>query len=138
MSPARRPRLHLQTSTKGRTMPADGYIDLYLLPVPSDRLDDYRAHATTFGEVVLAHGGLAYREFLADDPGEAFAAMPVREGDVLTAAVAEFTDREHRDAVMAKVLEDERLTPLMAATEQLGDMEHMRYGGFRTIVRPGA
>jgi uncharacterized protein YbaA (DUF1428 family) len=115
----------------------DGYVDLYLLPVPRDRLDEYRAQATTFGEVALQHGALAYREFLADDPGEAFAAMAVREGDVLTAAVAEFTSREHRDEVMRRVLEDPRVTGLMEG-DPLADLEQMRYGGFRTIVRPAA
>ncbi len=118
-------------------MASDGYVDLYLLPVPEDRLDAYRTQATTFGEVALEHGALGYRELVADDLGEAFAAMPVREGDVLTAAVAEFTDREHRDAVMAKVLEDPRVTALMEG-DPLADLERMAYGGFRTFVRPGA
>jgi uncharacterized protein YbaA (DUF1428 family) len=117
-------------------MPTPGYVDLYLLPVPEDRLDAYRAQATTFGEVALAHGALSYREFVADDPDEALAAMAVREGDVLTAAVAEFTSREHRDEVMRDVLEDPRVKELMDR-EQPADMERMRYGGFRTIVSPG-
>jgi uncharacterized protein YbaA (DUF1428 family) len=38
-----------------------GYVDIYLLPVPEDRLDEYRHHATTFGRIVKEYGGLSYR-----------------------------------------------------------------------------
>jgi uncharacterized protein YbaA (DUF1428 family) len=68
----------------------------------------------------------------ADDLGEGFTAE-ARDGEVLTAAVAEFRSREHRDEVMAKVLADERVTTLMAA-DPLADMGRMRYGGFATFV----
>ncbi len=113
------------------TRTVDGYVDLYLLPVPEARMDAYRGHATTFGAVVKEHGGLGYREFRAEDAGEGFSAP---EGTVLTAAVAEFTSREHRDEVMAKVLADPRVVALEG--EALADMSLMRYGGFRTFVDP--
>jgi uncharacterized protein YbaA (DUF1428 family) len=110
----------------------EGYVDLYLLPVGADSLDAYRQQATLFGQVVKEHGGLGYREFVADDPGQGFA---VREGAVLTAAVAEFSSREHRDEVMEKVLKDPRVSQMMEG-DQIGDMADMRYGGFRTFVAP--
>ncbi len=107
----------------------DGYVDLYLLPVPEAKMDAYHQQATTFGVAVKEHGGLAYREFRADDLGEGFSAP---DGTVLTAAVAEFSSREHRDEVMAKVLADPRMVALEG--EPLADMSLMRYGGFRTFV----
>ena len=110
----------------------NGYADLYLLPVPERALDAYREQASTFGAVAKEHGALAYREFRADDLGEGFTAA-TGEGEVLTFAVAEFRSREHRDEVMAKVLEDPRVTALMDA-EPLADMSRMRYGGFTTFV----
>ena len=90
----------------------------------------YRDQASTFGAVVKEHGALGYREFRADDVGEAFTAG---EGEVLTAAVAEFRSREHRDEVMAKVLADPRVTALMEG-EPLANMDAMRHGGFATFV----
>ena len=113
------------------TTPEDGYVDIYLLPVPERHLVAYREQATTFGQVAREHGALGYREFRGDDLGSGLRAG---EGEVLTAAVAEFRSRAHRDEVMAKVLADPRVTTLMEG-EQLADMDQMRYGGFETFVR---
>jgi uncharacterized protein YbaA (DUF1428 family) len=109
-----------------------GYVDIYLLPVQAERLDDYAAQATSFGAIVKEYGGLGYREFRADDVGDAFAA---EDGLTMTAAVAEFESREHRDEVMGKVMEDPRVVA-MTEGEQLADMSAMRYGGFETFVQP--
>jgi uncharacterized protein YbaA (DUF1428 family) len=110
----------------------EGYVDLYLLPVPSAALDSYRDQAVAFGTIVKEHGALGYREFRGDDLGERFA---VGDGRLLTAAVAEFASRAHRDEVMGRVMADPRVAALMAA-DPLADMDEMRYGGFATFVDP--
>ena len=107
----------------------DRYIDLYLLPVPEESIDAYTEQAGTFGEVAREHGALNYREFRAEDLGEGFDA---EDGLVLTAAVAEFTSRAHRDEVMEKVLADPRVKELEG--QEVADMSAMRYGGFETLV----
>ena len=114
-----------------RSMETNGYVDIYLLPVPEARLEAYRQQASTFGAVAREHGALGYREFLGDDLGDRLA---IEDGMVLTAAVAEFDSRAHRDEVMARVLEDPRVTALMQG-EPVADMDRMRYGGFRTFVQ---
>lgn len=108
------------------------YIDLYLLPVREDRLDAYRDQALAFGTVAREHGALSYREFRGEDLGEGFSAA-AGEGQLLTAAVVEFTSRAHRDEVMGKVMADPRVESLMLG-EPLADMDAMRYGGFETFV----
>ncbi len=113
-------------------MSAQGYVDLYLLPVPEDNLDPYREQATEFGAVALEHGASSYREFRADDLGDDWATPP---GHVLMAGVVEFASRQQRDEVMAKVMADARVVA-MADAPQLADMAHMRYGGFATFVQP--
>ncbi len=110
----------------------NGYVDLYVLPVVERTIEAYREQAATFGAVAREHGALGYREVRADDLGEGFAAE-ARDGEVLTAAIAEFRSREHRDEVMPKVLADERVTALMAS-DPIADMSRMRYGGFATFV----
>ena len=107
----------------------DGYVDIYLLPVPEDDMEAYREQASAFGAVVKEYGGLRYREFRGDDLGEAFGA----EEGVLTAAIAEFESREHRDVVMEKVMDDPRVKELLAG-EELADMSRMRFGGFEALV----
>ena len=109
-----------------------GYVDIYLLPVPETNIDAYRDQATTFGQVAKEHGALSYREFRADDLRVGFS---VDEGKVLTAAVAEFESRTHRDEVMDKVMKDDRVNALMQG-DDLADMQQMRYGGFETFVNP--
>ena len=109
-----------------------GYVDIYLLPVPDERLGEYSEQATSFGAIVKEYGGLRYREFRADDVGESFAAG---DGLTMTAAVVEFDSRAHRDEVMGKVMEDPRVGA-MADGEQITDMSAMRYGGFETFVEP--
>ena len=120
----------MQSDTSATSAGGAAYVDIYLLPLPEKNIDAYRQQATTFGQVAREHGALSYREFRGDDLGEAWT---VRDGEVLTAAVAEFESRAHRDAVMDKVMKDPRVSKLMER-EQLADMEQMRYGGFEVLV----
>ena len=109
-----------------------GYVDLYLLPVPEARIEEYREQASAFGAVANEHGALRYREFRADDLGEGFAAS-AGDGQLLTAAVVDFESRAHRDAVMEKVMADPRVVGMTGA-DPVADMAQMRYGGFATFV----
>ena len=115
-----------------------GYVDLYLLPVPKKKLSSYRRQARAFGKVARENGALSYREFIGEDLrhsgtqslGEA---VTMGRGEVLTAAVAEFKSRRHRDRVMKRVLADARVKRMMEQ-EPLANMKQMRYGGFETFV----
>jgi uncharacterized protein YbaA (DUF1428 family) len=109
-----------------------GYVDIYLLPVPEKNLEAYRQQATTFGTVAKERGALSYREFRGDDLDDK---LKVPDGEILTAAVAEFESRAHRDAVMEKVMKDPRVTEMVEG-EQIANMGQMRYGGFQTFVNP--
>lgn len=108
-----------------------GYVDLYLLPVPEQRIEEYREQAQTFGGVARERGASSYREFRSDNLGEGFTAAA--NGHLLTAAVVEFDSRAHRDEVMARVMEDPRVKAMMDV-EPITDMDQMRYGGFQTFV----
>ena len=48
------------------------YCDGFVLPLPTSKLDEYRAQAALAGQVWREHGALEYREWIADDvkPGE--------------------------------------------------------------------
>jgi uncharacterized protein YbaA (DUF1428 family) len=55
----------------------------------------------------------------------------------MTAAVAEFDSRAHRDDVMDKVMKDPRVVAMTEdEDDQIADMGAMRYGGFETFVDP--
>ncbi len=121
--------MNLENSAAGRT---EGYVDIYLLPLPEKNLEPYRRQAVAFGKVAKEHGALSYREFLGDDLDQN---LKVQDGVLLTAAVAEFESRAHRDEVMAKVMADPRVTEMIEG-EQVADMSQMRYGGFQAFVDP--
>jgi uncharacterized protein YbaA (DUF1428 family) len=123
--------LDFQTTTTEDAMGA-GCVDIYLLPVRAERLAEYREQAATFGAIEKEYGGLGYREFRADDVGEGFAA---EDGLTMTAAVAEFDSRAHRDEVMENVIKDARVVA-MREGEELADVSATRYGGFETFVEP--
>ena len=113
-------------------MASGNYVDIYLLPVPEANIGAYAEQATTFATVAKEHGALSYREFRGDDL-DGF--IKPDDGEIMTAAVAEFESRAHRDEVMGKVMEDPRVKELIEA-EQLAEMSKMRYGGFETFVDP--
>lgn len=117
-----------------------GYVDIYLLPVPTKELQAYRRVAQEFGRIAIEHGALADREFCGDDlkhgPGMLSFATPVsaRRGETVVASVVEFKSRAHRDKVVRNMMKDERMKKLVDAGASF-DMKRMYYGGFKTFVK---
>lgn len=115
------------------------YLDLYLLSVPEANLPAYKKVAAKFGKLIKEHGALGYREFLGDDlesDGGVLSftkAVKPKEGEVIVAAIAEFTNKAHRNQVMKKLLADPRAEEL-EPNPPLFNMKKMYYGGFNLIV----
>ncbi|MGH7794891.1 MAG: DUF1428 domain-containing protein [Candidatus Binatia bacterium] len=117
----------------------NGYVDLFLLPIPKKNLAAYRRIAQRFGEIIEDHGALDYREFLGDDlKTKQVAAFPskikVKPGEVLISSVVGFRSKSHRNQVNKKAMNDPRMKALIAG-KPLFDMKRMLYGGFSTIVK---
>ena len=49
------------------------YVDGFVLPVPENRLEDYRVMAQQAGEVWMEHCALAYKECVGEDLNSEFA-----------------------------------------------------------------
>ena len=115
------------------------YADLYLLPLPKKNLARYKNIARRFGKMAREHGALDYREFQGDDlfPKGTVSftkKMPIKDDEILIAAVVDFKSRAHRDQVMKKMFTDPRMEKLMKEAP-IADMKKMAYGGFKTIVK---
>ncbi len=87
------------------------YVDGFLLAVPKDKLEEYRAAAELASTVWMEHGALSYLEALADDVpyGEVTSfprAVQAKDDEIVVFAFATYESREARDAVMAKVMAD--------------------------------
>ena len=115
------------------------YIDGFLLPVPTAKLEEYRTLAEKAAAIWVEHGALQYTECAADDMSTAFCRSFVetaeaKADETVIFAWAVFADRESRDAANAKIMADERLTSMCEETGKIFDCKRMCFGGFKTLV----
>lgn len=115
------------------------YIDGFVLPIPPERLDDYRQLVEKVAEIWKEHGALDYREYVGDDMTlEGTRSFPdllaATEDEVITFGWVAFESREARDLVNKKVAADPRMAELMASLNTGFDAARMGYGGFRPLV----
>jgi uncharacterized protein YbaA (DUF1428 family) len=114
------------------------YVDGFVLPVPKDRIEDYRRIAALAGKVWREHGALEYTECVADDvkPGELTSfpqSVQLRPDETVIFAWIVYESREHRDRVNALAMADPRLAGMDPSTMPF-DAKRMFWGGFEVLV----
>jgi uncharacterized protein YbaA (DUF1428 family) len=114
------------------------YVDGFIVPVPKQKLDDYKALARKAGDIWKEHGARAFVECVADDVpyGEVTSfprAVQVKEDEIVVFSWIVYDSRQHRDEVNAKVMADPRLNGNMA--DMPFDGKRMIFGGFKPIVQ---
>ena len=115
------------------------YVDGFLIPVPKDKLSEYRRMARKFGALWIRHGALEVHECAGDDvkPGKLTSfpqAVKLKPDEMVVFSWIVFKSRRHRDAVNKKVMAD----PLMADMNPKNvpfDVKRLIFGGFKEIVR---
>lgn len=116
------------------------YVDGFILPIPKDNVEAYRAISAMAGALWKEHGALLYKEAMLDDthPDWGMVEFPTmsgaKAGETVIIAFILFNSREHRDDVNAKVMADPRLAETMNKEDMPFDMKRMAYGGFKAIV----
>ena len=115
------------------------YVDGFIMPLPKSNVDQYRAIATTAGELWREHGALEYKECLAEDVkvGELTSfprSVKLEDDETVIFAWITYESRAHRDEVNANVMDDDRMKALMDPAGDVADMKRMIYGGFEVIV----
>ena len=116
------------------------YVDGFVLPVPKDKVEDYRKIAQRAGEVWREFGALEYVECVADDvqPGELTSfprSVDLKDDETVVFAWITFESRAERDRINAKVMKDPRMTEMPVEAKAI-DMKRMVYGGFEACRRP--
>ncbi len=114
------------------------YVDGFVVPVPKNKVADYRPMARKFGALWIQHGALELHECVGDDvkPGKLTSfpqAVKLKADEVVVFSWIVFKSRRHRDAVNKKVMAD----PLMAQADPKSmpfDGKRMFWGGFKEIV----
>ena len=114
------------------------YVDGYVLPVPKDRIEDYRRMAEQAGRIWREHGALEYRECIGEDFNAPvgipfFKQIDAKETETVVFAWIVFESRAHRDDVNAKAMNDPRITGMDLANMPF-DCRRMLYGGFEVLV----
>jgi uncharacterized protein YbaA (DUF1428 family) len=114
------------------------YVDGFVIPVQTARLDEYRRLARKAGKVWMKYGALSYVECVGDDvkPGKLTSfpqSVKLKAGEVVVFSWITFKSRKHRDAVNKKVMAD----PFMNSFDPKSmpfDGKRFFYGGFKSIV----
>lgn len=116
------------------------YVDGFLIPIPKDKVNQYREIAQKAGKVWKEYGALEYYECIGDDLDiegivsfKQAADTSVDETVVFSWIVYE--SKEQRDRINEKVMDDPRIKEMMESGPELFDYSRMAYGGFKTLVR---
>jgi uncharacterized protein YbaA (DUF1428 family) len=113
------------------------YVDGFLLAVPKQNIDAYKALAKTAGEVWKEHGALAYVECTGDDVpyGELTSfprAVQATDDEIVIFSWIVYESREQRDKINEKVMADPRV---MAQMDNMPfDGKRMIFGGFNVLL----
>ncbi|TCL74865.1 DUF1428 family protein [Rhizobium sp. BK251] len=113
------------------------YADGFVLAVPKENIEAYKEMARKAGEVWMEFGALEYAECIGDDVpyGELTSfprAVQAKEDEVVIFSWIVYENREQRDAIMAKVMVDPRISGENMVMPF--DGKRMIYGGFQTFV----
>ena len=120
------------------------YIDGFVLPVPRDRVNEYKRVAEAVAEIWKEHGALDYREYVGDDlkleGTRSFTDLvAATQDETIVFGWVVFDSREARDLANEKVAADPRMAdliaPLIDRSTPVFDAERMAYGGFQSLVR---
>ncbi len=120
------------------------YIDGFVLPVPRDRVNEYKRVAEMVAEIWKEHGALDYLEYVGDDMNRegtrSFTDLvAATEDETIVFGWVVFDSREARDLANDKVAADPRMVelidPLIDPSNPVFDAKRMAYGGFQSLVR---
>ena len=120
------------------------YIDGFVLPVPRDRMNEYKRVAAAVAQIYKEHGAIDYLEYVGDDMNREGTRsfndlVASTEDEAIVFGWVVFDSREARDQVNEKVEADPRMAdliaPLIDPSNPVFDAKRMAYGGFQSLVR---
>jgi uncharacterized protein YbaA (DUF1428 family) len=116
------------------------YVDGFVIPLPKNKIDEYRRIAEKSGEVWRDHAALEYRECVGEDlnvKGQSPFPLLIdcNADETVVFAWIVFESRAHRDEVNAKVMKDPRLAKSDPEAMPF-DCKRTAYGGFEVLVTP--
>ena len=115
------------------------YVDGYVLPVPKNKIADYRRLAQKAGKIFRELGALEYHECVGDHLDVPFGlpfptGIRTKPGETVVFSYIVYKSRAHRDKVNAKIMRDPRMAALCDPKDMPFDCKRMLWGGFKTMV----
>jgi uncharacterized protein YbaA (DUF1428 family) len=115
------------------------YVDGFVIPIPKNKIDEYRKVAEFAGKIWKEHGALDYWECLGDDlEAKDMVSFPqlanVGADETVVFSWIVYESREQRDLVNAKVMADPRINEMCDPDNPPFDCKRMAYGGFTELV----
>lgn len=116
------------------------YADGFVVPVPKKKVAAYTKMSRAAGKIWREYGAIDYREFVADDvPVGKTTSFPrsvkLKANEVVVFSYILYKSRKQRDAIMAKVMKDERIAKMIDPKNMPFDARRMFFGGFKQIVK---
>ena len=113
------------------------YVDGFVIPVPKQKLDAYRAMAQKAGSIWKEYGALEYHEYIADDvkPGKVTSfpqSVDLKKDETVVFSWIVYKDRKQRDEINEKVMADPRMKDDMK--DMPFDGQRMIFGGFDKLI----
>jgi uncharacterized protein YbaA (DUF1428 family) len=114
-----------------------GYVDGYVVPVPSGKKQAYRDVARKAAEVFKEHGAIRMVEGWGDDVPEGEVtdfrrAVKAKDDETVVYSFIEWPTREARDKGMKEAMEDPRMQ--LDRSSMPFDGQRMIYGGFASLL----
>ncbi|HEV8694210.1 MAG TPA: DUF1428 domain-containing protein [Lysobacter sp.] len=115
------------------------YVDGFVVPVPTGKLDTYKKLARKAGKIWIEHGALQYVECVGDDvkPGKVTSfpqAVKLKDGEVVVFSWVIYKNRRDRDRINKRVMADPRLADMADPKNLPFDGMRMFWGGFKPAV----
>jgi uncharacterized protein YbaA (DUF1428 family) len=113
------------------------YVDGFVVPVPKNKIEAYRAMAQKGAQMWKEHGALEVHEYIADDvkPGKVTSfpqSVNLKDDETVVFSWIVYPDRATRDRVNEKVMNDPRMKEGM--DNMPFDGQRMIFGGFDKLV----
>ena len=113
------------------------YVDGFVIPVPQDRLEDYKRMARTCQPIWKEYGAIGYAECVGDDVpyGELTSfprAIRAENGELVILSWVIWPNKAHRDDANAKIQKDPRLKEMMENSPF--NPKRMIFGGFEPFL----
>jgi len=122
----------------------NNYIDGFVFPIASDKLEIYESIAQKVASIWKEHGAINYYELKGDDMNFSgtrtfHESILAKENETVIFGWIEFSSKESRNQIHDKVANDPRMNelikPIMDPQNLIFDASRMAYGGFTPFVQ---